>query len=156
MGEREDRIKKLAKSLYESGFSISESIALEKAREMTEIEEKIKDAQQKKGLFGRVREKLIAKKDEAPVKLGNYDSDDNKTVNEIMEEAGISSEEIAGSKERKKEELGKEVDELKKEIEGEKKEQHPDRIKEIKEREDNLKRDIEILEEEEGERIDIE
>src|SRR3989338_6742472 len=102
MGEREDRIKKLAKSLYESGFSISESIALEKAREMTEIEEKIKDAQQKKGLFGRVREKLIAKKDEAPVKLGNYDSDDNKTVNEIMEEAGISSEEIAGSKERKK------------------------------------------------------
>lgn len=156
MGEKEERINKLAKSLHQGGFSPSESSALEKAKEMVETEEKINASQEKKGFFGKIKEKFVHK-EEAPVKLENYDiASDDRTINEIMSEAGVSKEEINQSKEKKKEEIKEEVDELRKEIDEEKKKPHPEKVEEIKRKEEKIKQDIDVLEEEEGERIDIE
>ncbi len=155
MEEKEEKINKLAKSLRQSGFSTSESSAAEKAKEMVETEEKINESQTKKGFFGRLKEKF-SHKEEEPVKMENYDvTEDDRTVNEIMAEAGVS-EADANNREEKKDELKEEVTELKKEIEEEKKDPHPGKIEEIKKKEKGVKQDLDVLEEEEGERIDIE
>ncbi len=125
MGEREEKVNKLAKSLHKSGFSISESSALEKAKEMIEIEEKLRKSQEKKGFSVK-----NDKKEEATAKPEDYDiSKENKTVNEIMKEAGVSETEQPKEKEGI--------------------------IKESNDKEE-FDEDSETLEEEEGERIDIE
>ena len=58
MEEREERINKLAKSLRQSGFSSSDSSALEKAKEMVEIEERIKKSQEDKDIFEKSNKKI--------------------------------------------------------------------------------------------------
>lgn len=156
MGEKEEKINKLADSLHKGGFSPSESAALEKAKEMVETEEKIKESQQKKGFFGKIKEKFSHKKEE-PIKLEDHDlSNDDRTVNELMKEAGVNEAELSKSTEEKKEMLKEDVEELKKEIDEEKKEPHAEKIEEIKNKEEEIKEDLETLEEEEGESINIE
>ena len=153
MEEREERINKLAKSLRQSGFSSSDSSALEKAREMVEIEERIKESQQKKGFFGKLKDKFTHKKEEeAPADIANNES----TVNELMKEAGIDETQLTKSENEKKEKIGEEIKELKEEIEEEKKKPSQEKIDEIKKKEQKIKEDLEVLDKEEGERINIE
>jgi len=125
MSERTEKIKKIADSLAKSGLAINMKEAFRKAEEIIAIEEKIKT-------------KIDVKVEKQST--DDFDVKEDKTINELMQEAGVDVDEIKEKKEEKtdteenKEEISKEEITEEKVEKKEKKE-----VKEVKEKKEEPK-----------------
>ena len=91
MDERQEKIKKLAESLFKSGLAVNETEAVRQAEEIIITGEKVEP--------------------KIDVKIEKQSADDlditqeDKTVNELMSEAGVDVDEVKGEDKQDKEEI---------------------------------------------------